>query len=52
MKKDLEVKPSPPNRSKDFRNISLAYIYQLTKFGGLTSCGSKDSFKNAPCAMH
>ena len=28
------------------------YIYQLTMFGGLMSCGSKDIFKNAPCLMY
>ena len=27
----------------------LANIYQLTKFGGLISCGLKRLFKNAPC---
>ena len=41
-----------PNSSKLFKrfqeNVDLAYIYQLTKFGGLMSCGSKDVFKNAP----
>ena len=31
--------------------IALAYIYQLTEFGGLISCGSKDIFKNAPCLI-
>ena len=31
--------------------ISLDYIYQLAKFGGLMSCDSKDIFKNAPCLM-
>ena len=31
------------------KNITLAYIYQLTNFGGFMSCGSKDIFKNAPC---
>ena len=34
------------------KNISLVYIYQLTKVGGLMSCGSKDIFKNAPCLMY
>ena len=29
------------------RNIVRANIYQLTKFGGLMNCGSKDIFKNA-----
>ena len=29
-------------------NIDLTYIYQLTKSGGLMSCGSKDLLKNAP----
>ena len=29
------------------KNIALPYIYQLTKFGGLISCGSKYIFKNA-----
>ena len=42
--------------SKSFKrfqkNIALAYDYQLTKFGGLISCGSKDIFKNAPCLMY
>ena len=28
--------------------IDLVYIYQLAKFGDLTSCGSIDIFKNAP----
>ena len=28
-------------------NIVRANIYQLTKFGGLMNCGSKDIFKNA-----
>ena len=27
-------------------------IYQFAKFGDLTSCGSKDIFKNAPCLMY
>ena len=39
-----------PQSSKSFKifqkNIALACIYQLTKFGGLMSCGSKDIFKN------
>ena len=45
-----------PQSSKSFKrfqkNIPLAYIYQLTKFGGLMSCGSKDIFKTAPCPMN
>ena len=39
--------------SKSFKwfqeNIDLAYIYQLSRFGGWMSYGSKDKFKNAPC---
>ena len=31
--------------------IALVYIHQLAKFGDLTSCDSKDIFKNAPCLM-
>ena len=31
--------------------IALVYIYQLTKFDDLTSCDSKDIFKNVPCLM-
>ena len=50
--KGLELSPSHSNHFNDFKkNIDLAYIYQLTKFGGLMSCGSKDIFKNAPCLM-
>ena len=30
-------------------NIAHAFIYQLTQYGRLMSCGSKDIFKNAPC---
>ena len=41
-----------PKFSKSFKrfqkNIALAYIYQLTKFGGLMSCGSKDILKIHP----
>ena len=29
-------------------NIVLTNNYQLTNFGGLMNCGSKDIFKNAP----
>ena len=29
--------------------IALAYICQLTKFGGLINCGSRDIVKNASC---
>ena len=32
-------------------NIAHAFIYQLTQYGRLMSCGSKDIFKNAPCLM-
>ena len=42
--------------SKSFKRfqkyIPLAYIYELIKFGGLMSCGSKDMFKNALCLMY
>ena len=42
-----------PQSSKSFKwfqeNIDLAYIYQLSRFGGWMSYGSKDKFKNAPC---
>ena len=31
--------------------VPLAYIHQLTKFGDLLSCGSKNIVKNAPCLM-
>ena len=31
---------------KILKSIVLAYIYQLTKYGDLMSCGSKDIFKN------
>ena len=45
-----------PQYSKLFKRflkiIALAYIYQLTKFGDLMSCGSKDIVKNAPCLMY
>ena len=45
-----------PQSSKLFqrflKNIALAYICQLTKFGELMSCGSKDIFKNASCLMY
>ena len=34
------------------KNIALAYIYQLAKFGDLMRCGSKYIFKNAPCLMY
>ena len=34
------------------RIIDLAYIYQMTKFGDLMSCVSKDIVKNAPCLTH
>ena len=27
-------------------------MYQLSKSGELTSCGSKDILKNAPCLMY
>ena len=41
-----------PQSSKLFKRflkiITLAHIYQLTKYGDLMSCGSKDIFKNAP----
>ena len=33
---------------KILKSIALAYIYQLARYGGLMSCGSKDIFKNAP----
>ena len=54
IEKGLELSPSHLNHSNDSRKIFtlLAYIYQLTKFGGLMSCGSKDVFKNAPCLMY
>ena len=32
--------------------ISLAYIYQLAKFGDFMSWGSKYVFKNVPCLMY
>ena len=32
--------------------ITLAYIYQLAKFGDVLTFGSKDIFKNAPCLMY
>ena len=39
--------------SKRFiKNIALAYIYQVAKFGDSMSCGSKDIFKNASCLMY
>ena len=45
-----------PQFSKLFKRflkiIALVYIYQLTKFGDLMSCGSKDIVKNAPCLMY
>ena len=45
-----------PQSSKLFKRflkiIALTYIYQLTKFGDLMSCGSKDIVKNAPCLMY
>ena len=45
-----------PQFSKLFKTfmkiIALAYINQLAKFGYLMSCGSKDTFKNAPCLMY
>ena len=34
------------------KNIALFYIYQLTKFGWLISCGLKDISKNASNLMH
>ena len=45
-----------PQSSKLFKRflkiIALVYIYQLTKFGDLISCGSKDTVKSAPCLMY
>ena len=45
-----------PQSSKSFKwfqeNIDLAYIYQLSKFGGWMCYGSKDIFKNAPWLMY
>ena len=52
LKRDCNL-PQPPKLFKRFqKNIVLAYIYQLTKFGGLVSCDSKDIFKNTPCLMY
>ena len=45
--------PGTQSQSSNIQKIIfLAYIYQLTKFGGLMSCGSKDIFKNAPCLIY
>ena len=52
MEKGLELSPNPPNRSKVSEKYCPAYIYELTEFGGLMSCGSNDIFKNAPCLMY
>ena len=45
-----------PQSSKPFKrfqkNIALAFIYQLTNFGGLMSCGSKDILKNVPYLVY
>ena len=32
--------------------ITLAYIYQLAKFGDFMSCNAKDIFKNVPCLVY
>ena len=34
------------------KTIALAYIYQLARFGDFMSCGSKDTFQNAPYLMY
>ena len=50
--KGPQISPQSSLLFKRFKkNIALAYIYQLNKFGGLMSCGSKDIFKNASCFM-
>ena len=48
-----ETYPQPSKLFKRFqKNIAHAYIYQMTKFGELMSCGSKDILKNAPWVMY
>ena len=48
----LKTSSRPFLSSKSFKqfqnNIALAYIYQLTKFGELISCGSEDISKKEP----
>ena len=52
IEKGLELSPRSSKSFKTFqKNIALAYIYQLTKFGDLMSRVSKDILKNAPCLM-
>ena len=52
MEKALEPSPRFSKLFKRFLKIfALAYLDQLTKFGDLMSCGSKDIVKNAPCLM-
>ena len=52
MKRAWNLSPVPQLFKRYLKNIALAYIYQLAKFGVLMSCGSKDIFKNATCPMY
>ena len=45
IEKGLELSPSPPNHSNDFRKI-------LTLLISTINCDSKHIFKNAPCLMY
>ena len=47
MKRDWNLAPA----LQIIKKISVAYIYQLTKFGGLMSCGSEDIFKMDPVSF-
>ena len=50
IEENLELSPQSSKLLKRFlKIIALVYIYQLVKFGDLTSCGSKNIFKNVPC---
>ena len=44
--------PSSKSFKRFLKIIVLVYIYQLTQFGGLMSCGLKGVFKNVPCLMY
>ena len=52
LKRNCNLAPALPIVQIIPETIALAYIYQLTKFADLMSCGSKDMVKNAPCLMY
>ena len=47
MKRDWNLAPA----LQIIKKISVDYIYQLTKCGGLISCGSEDIFKMDPVSF-